>query len=292
MNSTFTDKKAIAVFVLPAFITFAGIILIPLMTSFSYSLHDWNGFSGKVFNGFQNYMELFTEKSFLLSLKNTGVLGLLTLLIQIPAALVLALILAHGIKGEKHFRVIYFIPAVLSSTVIGLLWRRIYDPTFGLLNRVLEVLGMEELTRAWLGDLDTVLLAVCAPIVWQWIGYHMLLMYAGAKGISKDIREAAKIDGAGGVQTALKICLPLMKPVIKVCIIFSIIGTIKHFDLVYILTNGGPAHASEVPSTLMITTLFKKYNYGMGSAMAMVIVFGSLLVTVLFQKFFKTEEYS
>jgi len=206
--------------------------------------------------------------------------------IQLPISLLLALILSRGIKGEKFYRTVYFIPVILSTVVIGQLWMKIYNPNYGLLNFILTKIGLQSLTNQWLGNTKTALMAVFVPILWQYIGYHMLLMYASAKSIPTDIYEAAKIDGATESQIAFRITIPLMKPILKVCVIFAVIGSFKAFDLIYVLTNGGPLHASEVPSTLMYTTIFTKYQYGYGSAMAIFIILESLIGTLIIQKLF------
>ena len=266
------------------------IVILPMFISFYYSTLEWDGIGTQEFIGFKNYIKLFTDYSFLKSVINSFILTILTLLIQLPVALFLAIVLANGIKGEGFLRNVFFIPVTLSSVVIGLLWKRVYDPNFGLLNTILKFFGLSSLTRTWLGDTTIVLLAVCIPIIWQWVGYHMLIMYAGAKSIPAEIREAATIDGANELQVALKITIPLMKPVLKISFILAVIGSLKTFDIVYILTNGGPVHASEVPSTLMVSTIFKRYMYGYGSAMAIFIVLECLILTLVIQKYFKVQD--
>jgi ABC-type sugar transport systems, permease components len=288
MDKLLRDKKAIFLFVFPTFLIFAVIVLLPIAYSFGYSLQKWDGISQGIFIGFENYKNLVVNNTdgFLKSVANSGILALLSVCIQLPISLILALVLARGVKGEKTFRTIYFIPVVLSTVVIGQLWMKIYNPDYGLLNVVLTDIGLKSLANTWLGNTKTALGAVFVPILWQYIGYHMLLMYASAKSISTDIYEAAKIDGAGEVRTAFKISIPLMKPILKVCVVFAVIGSFKSFDLIYVLTNGGPLHASEVPTTLMYTTIFSDYQYGYGSSMAIFIIAECLICTVVIQKLF------
>jgi len=291
LEKILSDKKAILVFVLPAFIIFCGIVILPMFISTYYSVFKWDGIGEKIFIGLANYSKLFLNNSnFLKSLGNTVTLTLLTLLIQLPMALLLGIILATGIKGEAFFRTVYFIPVMLSAVVIGHLFRRIYDPNFGLLNILLQSIGLESWARPWLGDMDTALYAATVPIIWQWIGYHMLLLYAAAKSIPQELRDAAKIDGANAFQTSFQIVIPLMTPVLKICVIMLIIGSLREFDMIFTMTGGGPAHASEMPSTLMISTLFSKYQYGYGSSMAVFIVLECLILTVIIQKIFKTAD--
>jgi raffinose/stachyose/melibiose transport system permease protein len=292
MERVLRDKVAILIFILPALLLFSFIVIAPIFLSGYYSLLKWDGFGEGTFIGFQNYIDLFTNSTngFGKAIINSLILAVLSVFIQLPIALVLALILATGIKGENFYRTVYFIPVVISTAVIGQLWMRIYHPSYGLLNSILKSIGLDSLATPWLGDAKTSLLAAFVPIVWQYVGYHMLLMYSSIKTVPDEIYEAAKIDGASPVQTALKITIPLIKPILKVCVIQAIIGSLKVFDLVYILTNGGPDHSSEVPSTLMYNTIFHKYSYGSGSAMAMFIIVECLVFTLLVQKFFKAEE--
>ncbi|MGJ7046204.1 carbohydrate ABC transporter permease [Thermoanaerobacterium thermosulfurigenes] len=288
MEKILSDKKAIFIFVFPAFITFVIIVLLPILISFYFSLLKWDGFNKGIFIGINNYKNLFINNTdgFVLAVKNSIILALLSVFIQLPISLLLALVLSRGIKGEKFYRTVYFIPVILSTVVIGQLWMKIYNPNYGLLNFILTKIGLKSLTYQWLGSTKTALIAVFVPILWQYIGYHMLLMYASAKSISTDIYEAAKIDGASETQIALKVTIPLMKPILKVCVTFAVIGSFRTFDLIYVLTNGGPLHASEVPSTLMYNMIFFRYQYGYGSSMAIFIILESLVGTLIIQKLF------
>ena len=260
--------------------------------SIYYSLTEWNGMGDKTFVGFANYIKLFTFKDgvFLTSLKNSLILAVLSLLIQLPVGMILAMILARGIKGEKIFLTIFFVPVIISTVAIGQLWIKLYNPDYGLVNTFLRQFGLDKLCRAWLGEKNTALGAVLVPIVWQYIGYYMLLFYSSIKSISKDIIEAAKIDGASYFRTCISIMLPDIKPMIQAAVTFSVIGSLKVYDLVYVLTNGGPSHHTEVPSTLMVWTIFKRNDYGFGSSMAVIIILECFLAMLLIKKCFKKEE--
>lgn len=292
MDKLYRDKKAILLFMLPACVFFIAIVAAPIFLSLYYSTLNWDGMGEKTFIGFDNYIKLFTNvrDKFLLSIRNSSLIAILSLLIQVPLGLVFALVLSKGIKGERTYITIFFIPVIISTVAIGQLWGKIYHPEYGLLNTILRTIGLESWTRPWLGDVNTVLGAVFVPIIWQYIGYYMLLFYSAIKSISADIFEAAKIDGASGLKTAFLITIPLIKPMIRTCVIFSVIGSFKTFDLIYVLTEGGPAHASEVPTTLMVWTIFKRNQYGYGSAMAVIIVLICFLLYYLIQKFFKVDE--
>lgn len=291
MNRLYRNKPAIILFLLPAMILFIGIIIVPIIMSAYYSLHDWNGFTDMKFIGMDNYVELFTNKAvnFPKALLNAVLYAGMSIFIQLPFSLLLALLLAKGRKGSRFFLSVYFIPVLMSTVVIGQLWLKMYNPDYGILNVALKAVGLDSWTRVWLGDRDTALLSTFIPTMWQYTGYHMLLMYAGVRTVPPEIREAALIDGASEWQINRRIIIPMIRPVLKVCVIISVTGSLKVFDLIYILTNGGPAHATEVPSTLLVSMLFLRNRYGFGSAIAVLLIFLCFFFAVLIRKTFKTE---
>lgn len=292
MDKVLSDKKAIIFFLFPALIFFVLIVFLPIFISAYYSTLDWDGLSKPVFVGLANYIELFTKTTggFVLSIKNSLLFVLVSVFIQLPISLFLALVLANGVKGEKFFLNVYFIPVIISTVVIGQLWMKIYNPDYGLLNSFLKSIGLGSMAKSWLADPNTALGSSFVPTLWQYVGYHMLLMYAAIKSIPTDIYEAAKLDGASGIKMAFKITIPLIRPMLKVCVTFSVIGALKIFDLVYVLTNGGPNHASEVPSTLLVNNIFVRSMYGYGSAIAIFIIIECLIFTGVIQKFFKVDD--
>jgi len=276
----------------PASVLFLAIIIIPIFMAGYYSLLDWDGMTKGIFVGLKNYYELFTSPSagFLKTLVNAVLLAVLSVGIQLPISLGLALVLSNKQRGERFFVSAFFIPVLISTVVIGQLWMKIYNPDYGIVNTFLRWCGLESLCRTWLGDQKTALFAVFIPILWQYVGYHMLLFYAGIKSVPDELREAAQIDGATGWQTARHIIIPMIKPVIRMCVIFAVVGSLKSFDLIYVLTNGGPAHASEVPSTLMVNMIFDRNRYGFGSSIAMLIIFLCFFFAIVIRKMFKVEE--
>ena len=292
MNRVLSNKKAVFIFLLPALVLFLTIIIVPIFMSVTYSLTEWDGIGKKVFTGFDNYKELFLTNSdgFWRAVKNSLIFAAGSVFVQLPISLILALILARGVKGERFYVSVYFIPVLISTVVIGQLWMKIYNPQYGLLNTVLRSMGLEQLTGNWLGDTKKVIFAVIVPVLWQYIGYHMLLMYASVRSISEELFEAARIDGANGIQTALHITIPLMKPILKVCVTFAVVGSLKNFDLVYVMTGGGPAGASQLPSTLMVETIFSRNMYGYGSSMAIFIILECFLFAWLIRGAFRDNE--
>lgn len=235
-----------------------------------YSTLEWDGIGKARFIGLKNYLNLCSDEIFVRSVKNSFIIAGASIFIQLPIAMALAIILPQ-VKGENFYRTAYFIPVIIASIIIGQLWRHIFHADYGLLNAVLKSLRLGALTRAWLADPKLAIGLVCMPIIWQYIGYHMLLFYASAKSIPDEIIEAAKIDGASPVRKAFSITIPLMKPIIEVCVILALIGSLKIFDIIYIMTLGGPTNASQVPSLFMYQNIFYAYQYGYGSAMAIFI---------------------
>jgi raffinose/stachyose/melibiose transport system permease protein len=294
MERVLGNKKLIFFFVFPAFLFFMCIIILPILYSGYLSTLEWNGFTDKVFVGFDNYLEMFKDypEGFTKGIINSAMLAVLSIFIQVPLALILALFISKGIKGEGFFRTVYFIPVIISTTVIGQLWMKVYQPKYGLLNYLLEQMGLEQFKNTWLASTETALACTFFVIVWQYIGYHMLLLYSAIKSIPKNLYEAAEVDGATGMQLATHITIPLIMPMIKVCTTFALIGSLKTFDLIYVLTKGGPIHSTEVTTTIMYRVLLTENNYGLGSAMAIFIIVECLIFTVFIQKAFKAEAYT
>ena len=290
MKKQYSNKLHIILFLLPALLLFCGVLIAPIGASAYFSLFDWKGIGPKTFIGLANYKELFTSNSigFMKALRNSLLLAALSVGLQLPLARALALTLGKSIKGERVFLSVYFMPVLISTVVIGQLWLKIYNPDYGILNVFLRSIGLEKWTRIWLGKKETALGAVLVPTLWQYVGYHMLLLYAGVKSVPGELREAAMLDGATDGQINRFIVLPYIKPILRISVIFAVTGSLKSFDLIYVLTNGGPLHATEVPSTLMISMLFLRNRYGMGSTIAVMLIilcFGfALLINAIFKE--------
>jgi len=292
MKRTLQYKINIFLFLLPALCLFVAILIAPIAMSLYYSLTEWNGFTTPEFIGLKNYVELFTSKSINIgrALKNAFLLALFSCCIQLPFALWLALRLARPIKGRTALLSIFFMPVLISTVVIGQLWLKIYNPDYGVLNVLLRSLGLDSWTHIWLGDKKYALGAAFVPILWQYVGYHMLLMYAGIKGVPVELTEAAMLDGCTPAQVNRYIVIPYIRPILRVSVIFAITGSLKSFDLIYVLTNGGPSHVTEVPSTLMISMLFLRNRYGMGSAIAVMLILLCFFFALVINAVFKEEK--
>lgn len=287
MHKILSNKKAIVLFLFPTVLLISIFVVVPICMSVYYSMLDWDGIGKGSFIGLQNYIDMLSDTRFTSSIKNSLLYAAFSLFLQLPFSLLLAIVVANVTRGEKFYRTTFFIPVIISGVVIGQLWQKIYNGDYGLLNAVLGMFGVEG--QDWLGQENTALLAAFVPNLWQYVGYHMLIMYAGIKSISPDINEAAKIDGANKIQTAFRITIPLLKPILQVCITFSLIGALKIFDLIYVLTGGGPFFSTEVPTIYMYKTVFDSFNYGYGSAISIFVILECLILTVVLRLFFREK---
>lgn len=292
MRKSLRYRANIFLFLLPALFLFIGVLIAPILMSAYYSLQNWNGLKEPIFIGFGNYVELFTSKllKFPNSLMNSLLLAVFSVFIQLPFALWLALKLSKGIRGERFFISVYFMPVLISTVVIGQLWLKIYNPDYGILNNLLRALGLASWTRPWLGDKSVAFGAAIVPTLWQYVGYHMLLMYAGIKGVPPELLEAGMLDGCTEGQLNRRIIIPYIRPILRVSVIFAVTGSLKSYDLIYVLTNGGPNHATEVPSVLMINQMFRANRYGLGSAIAVMLIALCFVFAILINLAFKEEK--
>jgi len=283
-----SNKLAISLYVLPALLLILILIYIPIVQTGYYGLMDWNGIGKMKFIGLENYKNLIHDKMFWQSTWHSLLLGIFST-ISLIGYLILSLILASKIKGANFLRKIYLIPMLLSSVAIAQLWAKIFDPSNGMINRLLMAFGVEN-PPLWLADSNIVLYALFIPIVWQYAGFYIIIFYAALKNVPEELIEAAKIDGATAFQIAYKIKVPLIASVIKVMVILAIVGSLKYFDLIFVLTGGGPNHASEVMASYMYTEAFTKYNFGYGSAIGFGLLVICMLMTWLIQKLLSTKD--
>lgn len=291
MESMLRNKKSIFLFLLPALLIYLGIVAIPVFSTFYNSFFKWNLVDVKKFIGFKNFIQLFSiDAIFKTSLSNTLLLLVLSVAVQVPLAILLAIALSSNLKGTRYFKTVFFMPNILASVAIGLLWSFIYNPEFGLINKFLTIIGLESKVGLWLSDEKTVLPSIMIVICWQFVGYHMILYLAAIQNIPVSLNEIATIDGANFWNRIRYITLPLIKPIIRIDAILIATGSLRYFDLIYVMSNGGPSHSSEVLALYMYYKSFRDMQYGYGSAVAVVLLTLCLLVTGVFNKLFKSED--
>lgn len=288
MDKVMSNKKVIALYVLPALLLILVLIYMPIVLTGYYGLMQWDGIGAMTFIGLDNYTVLIKDPLFWQSVYHSFLLAIFSAL-SLLGYLLIALILSEKIKGANLLRKIYLIPMLLSSVAIGQLWLKIYHPSNGVLNQFLAFIGFEN-TPSWLAESSTVLGAIFIPIVWQYAGFYILIYYAALKNIPETLIEAARIDGATAWQIALKIKVPLIANVIKVTLVLAIVGSLKYFDLIYVMTDGGPNGASEVMASYMYHKAFRGFDFGYGSAIGFFLLLICLIATWLIRKLTATED--
>lgn len=290
MESLLKEKRYIALFVLPGFMVYAVFLLLPLIQTLIYSFNQWDGIGAMVPVQARNYWQLLTDDPvFLRGVRNSFIILIASVIGQILPALVLAILLSHFTKGLRFYKTVFFIPVILSTAAIALMWNKMYEPNYGMINSVFELIGRQDLEQTWLSDPDAVIWAVTAPIVWQYIGYHMVILYAGIKTIPHQYYEAALIDGASGIKATWYMTLPLLVHILKVCVVLSAVGSLKIFDHVYIMTKGGPFNSSTTVAIHMYQEAFSRMRFGYGSAIAIFLVIECLLISWLINHLIKGE---
>lgn len=269
---------AIALFLLPALILFVTLVVTPIVVAGYTSLFKWNGFGGTPTNfiGFDNFARLLADEIFLGDLRRGLILIVLSVALQLPMALGLALLLNQPMRGRAFYRLLFFAPYVLSEVTTGVLFMMVFSPNRGLANQI---------GTLWLADPSLVLYSVFLVISWKYFGFHMILYLAGRQSIPAALTEAATTDGANTWQVFRHITLPLLGPTIRISVFLSIIGAIQLFDMVWVLTGGGPVHGSETMAVTMFHYGFKRYEVGYASAISIVMFIICLVFALLYQRF-------
>ena len=261
-------------FVGPALVVLFAFIVYPALYSFLLSFHEWNGFTPQwgAFVGLDNYVTLFKDWIFWKAAVNSILFVVVRTPLEVSIAFGLALLLNQKIPGRSLLRTLFFVPVVMSLIVVTILFQRILEGNVGFLNTFLRAIGLDVLTRTWLGDPSTALPVVILISVWKNVGFSLVILLAGLQGLPSEVLEAARCDGADRRQLTLKVVVPLMKPIIGIATVLSIIGGLKVFDLIYILTRGGPTYATEVFATMLYREAFDLNEMGVASALAVIMV--------------------
>ncbi|MBD0407627.1 sugar ABC transporter permease [Bacillus sp. 1021] len=277
-------------FLVPALV-FLLFVYIPIFENVFLSLFQWSSFSPeKTFIGLKNYVELFHDPVFYQALSNNVLYAVISIVCQVFGGLILAAVLEDKLvrKWSPFFRTVFFLPVVISMTVIALLFDFIYNPETGLLNQLLQAAGLDQLTRAWLGEDSTAMLSVIFVSQWQSVGYIAMLYIVSIQKIPDELYEAARLDGAGKIQQFFHITVPQTKEMSFVAVVMTLTGAFTVFNEPYILTGGGPGNASEVLSTFLYKSAFTKDMMGYASAIATVVLIITLVLSLMQMKFFKT----
>ncbi|GAA0262995.1 sugar ABC transporter permease [Faecalicatena contorta] len=286
------QKKNIfaVLFSFPALLIYTLFMIVPLFYAVYISTMEWTGAGNMKFIGIENYRFLFSFPDFWKIIGNTGILILLHLLIQIPVAILLAFLLLRTKRGFRFFRLVYFMPTVISATVMGLMFSILLNSDIGPVNVILHSLGMDWAVKNWLTDPKIVIFSVSLVLVWQYIGYHMSVILAGMQSLSKEIIESATIDGANSWQLCMRIVLPQIKDVLQVSVLFCVTGCLKAFEHSFIMTWGGPGVNSTYLAVYMYKSAFFNSELGKSSAISVVIVACALVLYKICTMVFSSKE--
>ena len=269
----------------PAVALFVLFVLLPICIAAYYGLFSWSGYGPlSDFTGVHNYRLVLSDPVFRGSLLHNVIIAVLSLLVQLPISIALALLLNRRMRGGTFLRLAVFAPYVLSEATTAVLWLLILQPG-GFVDQVMRAVGLGGLIHPWLADPAIVLYTLFAVVTWKYIGFGIILLLAGLQGIPAELREAAAIDGASAWQTTRRITLPLLGPTIRIWAFLSIIGSLQLFDIVWIMTFGGPANASSTMVTYMIQNGFRSLEFGYGSAVAVILFVISFVFALLYQRF-------
>jgi len=280
-----TKWVTITLFLLPALALYVLFVLYPVVQAAHYSLFKWNGLQPLTdFVGLKNYQTAFGSDTFKTAVTNNLLIIVLSLALQIPFSLSLAVLLNRRFPGRAIFRLIFFLPYVLSEAITGVVFTLLLQPG-ALVDSSLNGLGLGGLVQDWLGDANFVMITLFIIISWKYFGFHMILLMAGLQGIPREIEEAALVDGADRWQAFRHITLPLLGPTLRGSVFLSMIGALQLFDMVWVMTGGGPLNASNTMAISMFKAGFKNTQMGYGSALAVILFLFGLILALAYQRY-------
>lgn len=287
MNKVMGNKKSIAVFVLPAFIIYAVFALFPIAYNVYMSLFDTDLMAKMEFVGLDNYINLFKDKTFTHALKNNILMVAGSLIAHMPLAMFFANAIFKKIKGSAFFQTVFFLPCVICGVAVGLTWTFIYNGNYGLLNAFFKLIGLGDFTQVWLANKDLAMLCIIIVIMWQYVGYHMVIQLAAMRNIDASYYEAAEIDGATGLQKFFYVTIPGIRDTIGFCVVTTLIMALQVFDQIYVMTGGGPQYATETLVGYIYNRGFQTapYDLGYASAIAVYLFCMIAIITVILRKY-------
>lgn len=285
MTASWGRTRAAVFFVLPSLVLYLVFMVWPFFQSIWFAMTDWNGATAyKTFVGLANFAELARDSLFWKALRNNLIWVVIGTISPLVIGLGLALLMWSRPKGFIVFRTVFFLPHLLLTVVIGIIWSWIYSPIFGILNKWLDAIGLQDISRGWLGDPNTALYAVLVAAIWAEVGFVFVILLAGLQNVSRDLLEAATIDGANGWQRLKDVTIPQLANVLNVVTALLLIGGFNVFDIIFVMTQGGPANATETMATMTYTEAFTQNRVGYGSAISLVMTAISLVASVAFLK--------
>lgn len=278
-------RLEIAFFVAPALLLFLFFVVWPILKAVQFSLYRWKGFGPLVdFVGLKNYVSVLQNDVFVGALQHNLIIVVASILIQLPLGLGIALLLNRRMRGQSALRTIIFVPYVLAEVIAGVVWFQLLQPQYGVVDTLLGAVGLHGPEQGFLGDPDVALWTVFWVLTWKYLGLAVILFLAGLQGVPEELYEAAQLDGASWWQVQRKVTIPLLGPTIRTWAFLSMIGSLQLFDMVWILTGGGPANATTTMATFLVTEGTKRQNFGIASAASVILFVVALVLALLYQR--------
>ena len=277
-------------FVLPAFLVYLIFFGVPFVATIWLSFTEWNGVGKPAFTGIDNYLRLSGDSAMWAALGNNVIWVIVGTVAPVFIGLIIAVMLWSDARGSMTYRTVYFLPVVLSPVVIGIIWGWIYNPLFGLLNTGLRAVGLGNLAIGWLGESETALYAVLVTAIWSYLGFCIVVLFAGLQKVDPELVGAARVDGANARQRFRHVIVPQIRPVLTMVIVYTVIGGFNVFDVVWVMTSGGPNNASEVIATYTYEIAFRGNEYGYGATLSMVMSVLSLFAAWITMKMRRADE--
>jgi len=275
--------------IIPTLILYSLFFIYPMLSSSFYAFTDWNGLQSYSFVGFDNFIAVFSDSDFISAIGNNMIFILFAVFCQVPLIIIFALLIANVKRLQRLYKTTVFMPSILSTSVIGILWGFVLHPTVGPLNKFLEIFGIENIF--WLAESKWALPSILVVNAWQWMGFYIVLVLAAILSLPKEMNEAAEIDGASGIQRAWYLTVPLIKPIISVIVMLSIAGAMRVVDIVLVMTKGGPVRSTEVMASYLVNeAMGVNPSYGLGTSISLIIFAFALILTALYQKTFGKVE--
>ena len=281
----------VVAFTAPALILFAMFVVWPMVRAVQFSLYRWKGFGPLVdFVGLKNYVSVLTNDVFLGALGNNLFIVVASIVIQLPLGIAIALLLNQKIRGRGLLRTVVFVPYVLAEVIAGVVWFQMLQPKYGVIDSLLAAVGIQGPAQGFLGTPEYALWTVMVVLTWKYVGLAIILFLAGLQGVPQELEEAAQIDGASWWRTQWHITIPLLGPTLRTWAFLSMVGSLQLFDMVWILTKGGPANATTTMATFLINEGTKRSNYGIAGAASVVLFVIALTFALLYQRFILSRD--
>ena len=294
MNLRLSTTSQGVVLLAPALLVYCLFAVYPMLHVVWLSFMKWNGLTAtKQFVGVDNYVQVFTQDPvFWTAVRNTILWTVLSVVFPPAIGFALALGLNQNIPGRGPLRALYYLPVIIAPIAVATMWRWMYDPFFGLVNAALTALGLQGLIQDWLGDRNVALYSMFVAYVWQTVGFSLVLFLAGLQGVSQTLVEASRIDGAGRFQSFRYVTLPALRPSITIVLILSIINSLKAFDIVYGMTQGGPAQSTQMLALWAFTQAMQLGDFGRGASISVVLLVITIAIVIPYLRWSRTREAS